>query len=81
MPYKNKEAQRKAVRDAVNKHRKGITEPGITPDIPEGITLIKPEGTDKITAAKLLIICQSLNKFDVAQEVRQGVNGPTMDIV
>lgn len=28
MPYKDKEKQRKAVRDAVNKHRKGITEEG-----------------------------------------------------
>lgn len=42
---------------------------------------IKLEGTDKVTAAKLLIICQSLNKFDVAQEVRYGAFGPTMDIV
>ena len=41
--YKDKETQRKAVKAAVNKHRKGITEgitkQGITPDLPEGITL------------------------------------------
>lgn len=45
------------------------------------VTEHKAEGTSTITAAKLLIICQSLNKFDVAQEVRYGAYGPTMDIV
>ena len=39
------------------------------------------EGTSAIKAARLLLICQSLNKHDVAHEVRYGVNGPTMDIV
>ena len=52
---------------------------------PLGITnlevQVKPEGITSAKAAKLLIICQSLNKFDVAQEVRYGVNGPTMDII
>jgi len=39
------------------------------------------EEMDTGTAAKLTLICQSLNKHDVAHEVRYGVNGPTMDIV
>ncbi len=130
MPYKDKETQRQATRKAVKRHRQGITKgitedrvlhekEGITPDLPEGITLYrymdgkrqelsevpdgfrvlsdgqvwkplgisnlevrsKPEGITSAKAARLLIICQSLNKFDVAQEVRYGINGPTMDIV
>ena len=40
MPYKDKEAQKKAVAQAVKKHRKGITIEGITS---EGIT------TDNVT--------------------------------
>ena len=52
---------------------------------PLGITnlevKIKPEGITTSKAAKLLIICQSLNKFDMAQEVRYGAYCPTMDIV
>ena len=32
-------------------------------------------------AARLLLICTSLNKHDVAHMVRYGVNGPTMDVV
>ena len=36
---------------------------------------------DPGTAGQLLLICQSLNKHDVAHEVRYGVSGPTMDIV
>ena len=44
--------------------------------------IVKPvEGTTTEKVAKLLLICQSLNKHDVAHEVRYGVNGPTMDIV
>ncbi len=35
MPYKSKEAQRRAIREAVRKHRKGITSKGITK---QGIT-------------------------------------------
>lgn len=38
MPYKDKETQRKAVKEAVKKHRKGITSGGITE---QGITRIE----------------------------------------
>ena len=38
MPYKDKESQKKAVREAVQKHRKGITSEGITQ---QGITRIE----------------------------------------
>ena len=52
MPYKDKEKQKQAISEAVKKHRQGITEgitedrvlhekEGITPDLPEGITLYR----------------------------------------
>ena len=48
MPYKDKEKQKQAISEAVKKHRQGITEDrvlhgkeGITPDLPEGITLYR----------------------------------------
>ena len=81
MPYKDTEKQRKAVRDAVEKHRgitKGITEEGITG---QGITV------DAEKAAKLLMVANSLNRDYIALDgkkgklsdlVRYGVNGPTM---
>ena len=44
--------------------------------------VVKPvEGTTTEKAAKLLLICESLNKFNVAHMVRYGVSGPTMDVV
>lgn len=72
MPYKDKEKQRKAVRDAVNKHRKGITSEGITE---QGITrypaiihaLVNPE-----KRLKLEKITQSLKNFKVADKVYYG---------
>ena len=50
----------------------------IIPVIPERRTR---DEIDKVTAAKLLLICTSLNKRDLAQYVRYGVKGPTMDVV
>ena len=52
MPYKDKEKQKQAISEAVKRHRQGITEgitedrvlhgkEGITPDLPEGITLYR----------------------------------------
>ncbi len=44
--------------------------------------VVKPvEGTTTEKAAKLLLICESLNKFNVSHLVRYGVCGPTMDVV
>jgi len=45
--YKDKEKQKEAVKDAVAKHRRGITDKGITSSKPQGITLLKrPNGAD-----------------------------------
>ena len=48
MPYKDKEKQKQAISEAVKRHRQGITEDrvlhekeGITPNLPEGITLYR----------------------------------------
>ncbi len=80
-----KEAARLRKQSQRKRDKEDVTNPEMSHNLPDmshsDVTQIKPKGTDKITAAKLLIICQSLNKFDVAQGVRFGVNGPTMDIV
>ncbi len=40
MPYADKDKQKQAVKEAVQRHRQGITEQGITPD-----TNVIPSGT------------------------------------
>ena len=84
MPYKDKEAQKEAVKKAVNKHRvlqKGITSEGITG---QGITkypaileaIVDPEKRKKLEKITL-----SLKEHKVAELVRYGCYGPTFDVV
>ena len=56
MPYKDKEAQKEAVRKAVNKHRKGITSEGITGVNSEGITLDEGQRLHKGAAAGATVL-------------------------
>ena len=83
MPYKDKEKQRKAVRDAVNKHRKGITSEGITG---QGITqypAIIPALVDPEKRVKLEKIYQSLKEFKQEKNVYYGYpdKGIPFDVV
>jgi len=94
--YKDKEQQRKATREAVARHRKGITSKGqgitlsgvkgitshqgITPKVIPGLTL--PEKLiDPAWRERLTKISNSLSAFNVADRVRLGVSGPSFDVV
>jgi len=87
MPYKDADKQRKAVRDAVEKHRgitKGITEEGITG---QGITkypAIVYALTDPEKRKKLEKITQSLKIHKQAENVYYGypnMGGVPFDVV
>ena len=74
MPYKDKGKQRKAVREAVNKHRKGITSDGITG---QGITYpaIIHALADPDKRVRLEKIHTSLKEFNQLKNVFYGYPG------
>ena len=76
MPYKDKERQKQAIKEAVNKHRQGITS-GITNEgiTGQGITTIRPvirTLSDPVKRDKLRKICQSLQDFRQLDNVYLG---------
>ena len=85
--YKDKEKQREAVKNAVDKHRKGITK-GITEEgiTSQGITYYHPildDLVDPVRRKKLEDIHEALSRHKLQSRIFYGLgeNGLPMDVV
>lgn len=85
-PYKDKEAQKKAVADAVKRHRQGITEKGITKQgitpktgddavIPEGVNLFWYTEGKRVELTEVPAGCKVLSDGQVWRPNSGGFHG------
>ena len=84
LPYKDKVAQKNYNKERMRKARvaqMGSTTVGNTTTGSTEYPALLYALADIKKRAKLRSICQSLHNHRVLQEVRYGVNGPTLDIV
>ena len=89
--YKNKEKQKQYMKEKMQARRKGITkgitEQGITPGYNKEVISLQEHLARTVTGSKRKKIQLIVNAFaeshhpEYAQEVRYGINGPTLDVM